>query len=182
MTGRRDGFTLVEVTVAAAVVAVALIGLVGSLVLAVKQSALAADTATAVDGARRQVETMSAQPFRRIFPLYNAYDGDDPLGWDTGPGTGFDVAGLTPRAGDPDGRVGRVIMPAAGTDGRNLRENLTMAELDMPRDLDADGAIDGLDKEGRYALLPATIVVEWRGVYGDASVRVNAIFAQRGEH
>jgi prepilin-type N-terminal cleavage/methylation domain-containing protein len=176
---REAGFTLVEVSFAATIIAIVLTGLLGTMILSYRQSLLAADLSIAADAARRQAEVMASQRFRDIFFLYNATDEDDPNGRGTGFGSGFEVQGLDPRAADGDGRVGRVVFPTRQGFPRNLVETAVIPELGMPRDLDGSGAIEGSNKEASYVLLPVTLKLEWRGVYGDASYTLHVLLADR---
>lgn len=172
------GFTLVEVTVAAAVLAIVVVGVLGTIALGAKQSALAADTMIASDAARQMAERMASCRFRDIFALYNADANDDPGGAGTAPGANFAVKGLAPRTGDPDGRAGRIAFPT-GSSASHLREDVSIPVLGMPRDLDGDGKIDDKNKKGRYVLLPATIHVEWQSTYGEGSLALHVLFADR---
>ena len=85
-----------------------------------------------------------------IWALYNADPADDPGGAGTAPGAAFDVAGLAPQLGDPDGMVGQVVFPeVAGA----LREDVADERLGAPRDLNLDGAVDAANHAGDYRVL-----------------------------
>jgi hypothetical protein len=47
-----------------------------------------------------------------------------------------------------------------------LREDYVDAALEMPHDLNGDGAIDSLDHRGDYRILPVTVTVEWQSPRG----------------
>ena len=100
---------------------------------------------------------LESVPFRRAFALFNQIPHDDPEGPFTSPGPRFDVPG-SPSA------KGRIEFPSDAVG--QLRENLPTAWARVPRDLNADGAIDGLDHAGDYAVLPIRLVIEWRGPDG----------------
>jgi prepilin-type N-terminal cleavage/methylation domain-containing protein len=174
---RRDaGFTLVEVTLAAAVLSVVVVGIIGTMTLGMEQSALAADTALAVDAARRQAELMASKPFSQIFALFDDVAWDDPGGAGTGFTPHFAVAGLA--ATNADGFAGHVIFPSPAGTG-TLREDTSNASLGMPRDLDGDGTVGSTDVSHSYKLLPAQIRVDWQGTYGAQSYSLFVLFNDR---
>ena len=123
---------------------------------------------------RRVLEVMRDEQFSQLFVRYNDSGADDPGGPGTAPGRHFSVRGLTPRPNDPDGFVGEIIMPEQGG---QLREDMTLVALGMPRDLDADGVIDSADHFNDYVLLPVHIRVQWRGHGGDRELEMYTLFA-----
>lgn len=176
----RAGFTLVEVAAAALLLLVAVSGLAGS-VLAVVELGRANDEAALADAAARDTaEELANVPFAQIFARFNAEPADDPDGIGTAPGAAFDVRGLTPRAGDADGRVGRIVFPVDPADPGILREDVVDEDLGMPRDLNGDAGFssavfDALDHSGDYRLLPVTVRVEWTGVSGDQFLEIHQL-------
>ena len=132
------------------------------------------ETALASEAARAQLETMRARPFDELFALYNADPADDPGGAGTAPGAAFAVPALDPQTGDEDGLVGVVRMPAAAAP---LREDAADASLGLPRDLDADGELDGADHAGDYEILPVEIRLEWKGAAGPQDLVIYTMFA-----
>ena len=72
------GFTLVEILVALAILAVALGTLVGSVFWALRLEEANEETAGASQAMFSMVERMSAMPFDEIYPAYNADPMDDP--------------------------------------------------------------------------------------------------------
>lgn len=173
---RMSGFTLVEVTVACAVLAVAIVGILGTMTLGVEQSSLATDTSVAVDAARKQAERVSSYPFKQIFALFDDISSDDP----GGPGTGFlpwfDVVGLV--ATSADGHAGHIVFPSPAGTG-TLRQDTVMPALGMPRDLTGDGVVSSTNVAGSYKLLPVQIKVDWRGSYGTETYSIYLLLADR---
>lgn len=103
MRQRRDAaFTILEVLIAAMVLAIALFGLVGAFAHCAWLNANSKETTLAINGARKQMDTVRAAYFQTIM---NSYDPPD---------DGFAVEGLTPRVGDPDGLPGRITLAQAG--------------------------------------------------------------------
>lgn len=170
---RRRGFTLVELMVVLVVLTISVSMFSTSLVATAKQGQIKRERAIAAEAVRRLFETMRSDPFRELFALYDADPSNDPAGAGTAPGAGFVVQGLDARPGDPDGRVGLILFP---TQGAALREDAIDATLGMPRDLDADGAIDTADHADDYKILPLRIVVEWKGAAGLQSLEMSTMF------
>jgi hypothetical protein len=155
------------VTIASAVLAIAVTSLMSLVVSSIQLGRVNRETALAHQAARRICEEIQVDAFAEIFARRNALAADDPGGAGTAPGAAFDVLGLQPRAGDPDGRVGEILFPTIGAE---LREDLVDAGLGMPRDLDGDGGVDGADHAGDYVVLPVRVRVAWRGVTGERQI------------
>lgn len=172
----RAGFTLVEVMVTLVLLAVAMLGFSRSMV----STMVAADTDREVrlstEASRAVFERLSGAAFEEVFALYNSDPNDDPDGPGTGPGVNFDVEGLDPLPADPDGSVGRVWLPVVEVAGiPQLREDVQMPELGMPRDLSGDGVIDDLDHSGDYVILPVRVELDWQGNGGPAEVEFHSV-------
>lgn len=98
----RDGFTLIEVLVALSVVAVAVVGLLGMVVMATGQDENAADQNAAMDAAMSLISEIRQTPFHQVYSKYKDH--------------AFPVEGLNPWPGDPDGLPGRVVIDASDPD------------------------------------------------------------------
>ena len=105
-------------------------------------------------------------PRAEVFARYNATAADDPTSGDS-PGAAFDVVGLAPLPGDPDGRVGSIEFPG---DGIELREDDVDRDLGMPRDLNGDGILDASDHALDYLLLPVRVTVSFAGQGGPRTI------------
>jgi len=180
---RRAGFSLVEMLLAMIVMAIAMIGLSGSVVATLSLNRVNRETTAATEGARRMIETIadtSQISFPEIYRAYNGEPSDDPAGVGTAQGEGFEVEGLAPRADDPDGLVGRVRFPTLvnGAGEWELREDIVDPGLGMPRDLNGDGLVDAEDHSDDYILLPVTVVVEWQGVSGNRALQLQTMIAE----
>ena len=128
----------------------------------------------AVDAAMNRVEEMRSVRFRDLFALYNETPDDDPVGPGTAPGAHFDVDGLTPAPGDPDGHVGCVLFPSTTT---VLREDAAVPELGLPRDLDGNLRVDTLDHAKDYIVLPAIVRIEWASGSHSRRFEMSTMFA-----
>lgn len=176
----RSGFSLLEVAVAACVLAIALSGLIGALVTTAKLHRVSAETALAHRAAVEALEDLQGVPFDELFRIYNASTDDDAGLSVAARGADFDVPGLDAALGDADGLCGEIEFPAlANGTAAELREDFADARLGMPRDLDRDGAIDGADHAGDYELLPVRVRVRWRGVSGAREVVMETVLCER---
>jgi prepilin-type N-terminal cleavage/methylation domain-containing protein len=173
---RRDGFTLVEVTLALVILVVGVGGTLGSISSFAVLEQTNRETTLAHLGARRALEEMQAHEFRRVFALYNADATDDPAGV-AAPGAGFAVDGLGIVDGDPDGLVGRIVFPVDG--GGILREDLDDPGFGLPDDLNADGFQNGADIRSDYVALPVRVIVEWRGRAGNRTFELQSLLTAR---
>lgn len=173
---RQSGFTLIEVMVAIVLLSIAMLGFSRSVVSTMVASDTDREVRSATEASRAALERISGATFSEVFALYNSDDEDDPDGDGTAPGTAFDVAGLDALPGDEDGRVGEVLLPFLDTPGGpQVREDLDIPELGMPRDLNGDGVIDDQDHSGDYVLLPVRVRLEWQGSGGPAQVEFHTV-------
>lgn len=166
-TSRRLGFTFVELAVAMTILLAALLifsSVVGSMA---RQRAVNRETALAIAAARNMLETLRSEAFGQVYALYNADPGDDPGGPNTAPGRRFAVAGLGAVPDALDGLQGEVVFPTAdGLAGPELREDVELRALGMPRDLSGDNVIDTRDHRNDYFILPVRVEVRWSGRSG----------------
>ena len=156
----RAGFSIVEVMLVLTILTVGIGMFASTLGSVMGLGPSLRESGRATEAARSLIEAMRSQPFEQVWALYNADPTDDPGGVGTAPGADFAVAGLAPIPGDADGFVGRVVFPEF--DGE-LREDVVDDRLGMPRDLDLDGVVDGVDHADDFRVLPVLVRVEWRG-------------------
>lgn len=170
----RAGLTLIELALASSVVLVAILGALGAVTSSSDLTSSTRETTTALAAAQMMMERLHGTPCEEVWARYNDIAGDDLDG--AGTTTGFAVDGLDPQDGDADGLVGRIVLPApAGP----LTETFVDASLGMPRDLNADGAVDGNDHSGDYVVLPVRVLIEWRGSSGDRSLELSGLLGVR---
>lgn len=176
LRGSRTGFSLVELLVAATLIVVALTGIAGSMLSSMALNRVNRDTALAQQAASRALEELRSVPFEEAFFVYNATQGDNPGGTVPERGPNFAVPGLTPLASDLDGLVGQIEFPVVADD---LHEDVEDEGLGMPRDLNGDLAIDGLDHSEDRLLLPVRVRLEWRGVTGTRQLEMETMLCAR---
>ncbi len=181
----RSGFTVLEVTIAAAVLVIGVLGMVSSVAASLKLVEANREMMVAHQAARALAEQMQNGTFAQVFANYNSITTDDPGGAGRGHGATFDVEGL--RLSDDEraeaqhaGRstsVGSIEFPtlASGV----LSESVTDAALGMPRDLNGDGVITTGAMPGSYLVLPVRIRVRWSGPSGPRSMTFQSLLVNR---
>ena len=179
--GTSAGFSLVEVLVATSILIFAVLALSQSTVFSMRLGHANREAALAQAALRQALENLQAQDFASLFALYNTDPADDPGGAGSAPGPGFAVAGLGARSGDPDGLVGRFILPAqVGPGGElELHEDFSDAAMGMPRDLNGDTFTDDEDHSGDYQILPVRVRLEWQGKGGERVMEVRTMVTRR---
>ncbi len=169
---RNAGFSMMEVMIAMMILAVAIAGLLATIIPASRLIMVNRETTIAMAAAMAMVEYMSDPAlFPELFVLYNS-------------NPDFDVPGLEPRGDNPT--VGKIHFP---TYAGQLREDILDQEymdvgmdvhLGMPRDLGAPaGVIDAADHAGDYYILPVVIRLEWSGIAGSRSLMMSSLIAER---
>lgn len=176
----REGYTLVEVMVAAMVVGIAVLGAISAILSSVGLTRVNRDTAVARQAAQRRLEELQAVPFAEIFAAFNDDPADDAGLSVPAPGSGFVVEGLRAVDGDPDGLCGRVSFPVdpAGPAGW-LREDLVDLGLGTPMDLNLDGGQDAVNHAGDYQLLPVRVEVRWWSLSGERTTELVTVLVDR---
>lgn len=176
----RAGFTLIDVMMAAIVLAVAISGLSGSILVALSLNRVNRDTAVAQQAARLAIEQLESRTFNEIFAAYNGNAGDNAGLGTPAVGPGFAVAGLEPLPGDADGMCGRFMFPVTVVGGvEQLREDVVDANLGMPLDLDGANGIDAANHATDYRLLPVRIRVEWQSRVGPRQLDFETMLSMR---
>ncbi|MBL8862463.1 MAG: hypothetical protein JNK02_10685 [Planctomycetes bacterium] len=173
--GRR-GFTLVELAFGITILIVGVLGFAQTLVSMERAQMRTREAGRATEAARAMLERIQAEAFPEAFRRYNDLPDDDPGGAGTAPGALFAVPGLSPRPGDADGFVGRVIFPSPPGSPGELRESVVDAALGMPRDLNGDGVIHATASYATdYEILPVRVRVEWLSAAGAGQVELSTV-------
>jgi len=171
----RGGFSQLELLCAITVLALATLGFSLGLISSGRLASAVRERTLATEHARRVLEELQDANFAQVFALYDANPANDPGGVPA-PGASFVVEGLTPVADDPDGVVGEIRFP---TSGNQLREDVVLHSLGMPRDLNGDGPIDAVNHAADYQLLPVLVRVHWRSQGADMTAELRTILCQR---
>jgi len=170
----RAGFTVVEVTLAAGVLVIGVLGMAASMASSLKLVEVNRETVQAHEAARQTIEAMQATTFEDIVASYNSDTADDPNGPGTAPGSQFAIPGLNA----PGASVGLIRLPIPeGAD--YLSEALVDPDLGMPRDLNGDGVITPGPMPGNYLVLPVRVETAWQGVGGVRRLGLNSLLIRR---
>lgn len=174
----RSGMTLIEVTIAMGVLTVAVFLFTGVVASSSRIGSEKRQQSVAAHAARSALERLRGADFPSLWTNYNDSATDDPQGPGTAPGAHFAVPGLDPRPDDPDGFVGRILLPER--DGA-LREDASDVELGLPRDLDGDTLVDDLDHRGDYRILPVKVEIAWQSPLGPRRIEMFTMLAPGGD-
>ena len=169
----RDGFSLFEVMIAMAIIALAFLALMTALTTGMREDVVTKEQLLAMQSARATVEVMRNTTFSEIYKRYNSVTTDDPS-TGSSPGSTFTITGLTPATGYAT--VGRIEFPEIAN---ALREDVTDTELGMPRDLDGNGAVGATSVSTTYRLLPVRIVIQWKVPNGSSTVKIVTFLAPK---
>jgi len=167
---------MLEIMFSVAVLTVAVSGMASAMISSMKLDRVNRETTVAHEAARQVLETVQSQAFAEVFATYNANAADDPAGAGTAPGANFAVGGLRAQAGDPDGFPGQVLFPMQGT---QIREDIVDLGWAMPRDLNGDAVVDGLDHSADCRMLPVRVRVAWTGITGPRTLDLETILVER---
>lgn len=183
---RVTGVSLLELVIAMAVLAFALMALMSSISSSSTLQQNTREKVIAYNAAREIVEQLRAATFSEVWARYNSTTADDPVSG-VKPGNTFHVAGLNmPKVGPaspttwrgannvPDG-YGFITWPEkAGA----LDETFVDATMGMPRDLNRDGVVTGAITT--YDILPVKITVRWQTLGGtDFQIEVNTFITEK---
>lgn len=180
------GMTLIEITFAMSILAIAIVGLFGGVVSSMRLDQGAREKERIYNAVQAMIEQMREQNFSDLYALYNADPQDDPQGVGTGPGNTFPIQGLNPVDGATP--VGTIVYPedTTGPGGLALRETFVDSDMGMPMDLDGDGDGNGwgsgTDTDGHntdYMILPIKFVIQWKGVNGDQRFEFNSVLTDQ---
>lgn len=175
---RQAGFSSLETIAASGILILGLGAFLQASTLSHAALVQQRETALALAAARGRIEAMRSVPFGEVFARFNADPLDDPAGAATAAGGGFAADGLGPVAGDEDGEPGQVVFGTGGPGGNELREDLDLPGLGLPRDLNLDGAIDAMDHAGDYEVLPVRVEVVWRSHRGPRRVSLATLLGE----
>ncbi|HPF12738.1 MAG: prepilin-type N-terminal cleavage/methylation domain-containing protein [Planctomycetes bacterium] len=157
----QAGFSLVEVMITGVVLVVALGGFLSTILSGLQVNATSRRSAVGSEIAQGMLETLYAEDLGRVFAAYNNDPADD--GGLPAPGGNFVIARSSWQANNADGVLGTIEFPTLPGFPGVLREDVVDPSLGMPRDLNGDGVIDGLNHAGDYRVLPVKIEVTWPG-------------------
>lgn len=179
-SGGGEGFSLIEVVVALAVVSVGLLGFSKAILDAMVLNQTNKESGIARRAAQGILADIEGTAFDEVFARYNETVADDIGAGDHLLGV-FPVEGLRLRDDDADGFAGEIVFPDAFSLGGQLelREDFDDASFGMPRDLNLDGVVDGDDHSADYKLLPVLVRVSWQGRAGASKVEFRTVLIEQ---
>ncbi|MBI4613072.1 MAG: hypothetical protein HY720_05630 [Planctomycetes bacterium] len=149
----RRGESIVEITAAAAILAIAILGMANVFLVTSSANATSRETALATEAARDMLETLLGANFDAVTGTYGP-------GGAVGPN--FEAPGLTAAPGDSDGRPGYLRFLVNETENTPESNELGIPGLD----LDGDGRTSSTnvardanpaDGEPDYEILPVSV-------------------------
>ena len=160
----RAGFTLIEVMIAAVVMAGAVLGLAALIPTITLQTEMARESNVAMAAVNQITEAIrqyADDDFLYVLRAYNNDPSDDPNGSGSAPGNTFTVSA------PPDYLYDQYGSAQVGTVTFYLDETATAPRVGLPgADLDGDPLTDSPDISTTYALLPFTVSVDWKSRNG----------------
>jgi len=166
------GLSLVETALSMVVLAVACLTALSVLVSSMELDAVNRESKVAFDAARARMEMVRAERFNQVVASFNADPADDPGGSGTAAGGTFTVPDLPTLSTAPLPH-GSVVLPVDGSG--TVRENLSIPQLGMPRDLNGDNVVDGADHTADAILLPVLVRVRWTGSTGSRETALTVV-------
>ncbi len=145
--------------IAILVTTIAVCGFLSSIVASLGLNATSRRATVGSEVAQEVLETLYAENLANVFAMYNDDPLDDPVGG--APGSNFVVSRSSWEEANADGLVATILFPTPDAAPGSLREDVFDLGLGMPRDLNGDGLIDGLDHSGDYVVLPVRVQIEW---------------------
>jgi type II secretory pathway pseudopilin PulG len=170
----RSGFTIVEAVIAIAIIVAALLTMIGAVSSSMRVTRTVDEREAVIRALSAKIAELEGTDFDKLVACYDSDPNNDPLGPGTAAGTTFDIPNYHAPAGAPSEMAGEVVLPLLGG---QLREDLEMPELGMPRDLNGDGVVDAKDHKSDYQLLPVLVKANWHGVDGDSTVTIQRLLA-----
>lgn len=179
----RGGFALIEAAIAFPIMLIALMMLVQMLTSGMRLRTSGSESWAASIAAQSVLESMRNEDLRSIVALFNSDPLDDPSGPGTAPGNRFVVTGLTPRNGAPRGTIGEIFLPLVNTGSEvapvlEVREDMVDPSLGLPRDLNGDAVIDGLDHRADFTILPVAIELRWTCAGRSRLLRIHTLLSE----
>ena len=175
----RRGFTLLEVMVGAAILAIAIMGLMAVLTATSRLQQSNRETTQALNAIRDTLEELRNYPnFNELSTASGGANQNEPLL------RFYTQSGTNPRSGLPWDTFAVFGLNAAAAWSSSTDD---ARRVGLPLDLDADGATTttnvNQDSDSNlfldYVLLPVTVRLEWRSGTGSRALQVSTKLAQR---
>jgi len=179
MRRNSAGFSLVEVVIAMAILAIALFGMISVITYSSRNNAVAKERVLAIRAAEKQIEIMRSLIPTGLSTIFRTYPTTFVVYQDNDAANPSLVPALLPTP------AGKITYPVDSANA--LREDLTGAILGrfdsagnpINIDMDQNHAIESTDKSTSVSLaaLPVKVTVAWKGVSGPGQVVLTYILS-----
>lgn len=174
------GLSLLELLIASSLLTIGLIGTLGSITQASQSARTSNERDTAMRAAADKLDEILCSDFSKLAANYDSSPANDPSGAGTAPGATFTVTGLPLPKVQGTTAHGIVLLPNLNYGSTiQIREDINIPSLGMPRDLNGDTLIDSADHSSDYKLLPVLVEVQWQAANGVASLKLAAIVSAK---
>lgn len=175
MVRRRNeaGFSLIETMIVLGTVTLTILGVITAHITCARLGQTNHETQAAAQRIRTVMEEISATDINEVPATYDNVPANDPAGAGTAPGHAFLSTALR---SNNSGDRGSIEMPV-NSDGE-VREDLNIPALGMPRDLNGDGSIDSANHASDFHVLPVIVRLKWAGISGNREMRLMTILAR----
>ncbi len=175
MVRRRNeaGFSLIETMIVLGTITLTILGVITAHLTCARLGQTNHETQAAAQRVRSIMEEVSSTDVSEVPAIFDAVAGNDPGGSGTAPGSTFATSALS---ADSTGARGTIELPV--NNAGQVREDLVMPQLGMPRDLNGDGAIDSLNHAADFHVLPVIVRLRWSGISGNREMRIMTILAR----
>lgn len=167
------GFSLIETMIVLGTVTLTILGVITAHITCARLGQTNHETQAAAQRVRSMMEEISATDVSEVPALYDHVPGNDPGGAGTAPGNNFFTSALS---SNNSGTRGLIELPV--NNAGEVREDLDMPALGMPRDLNGDGVIDSANHAADFHVLPVIARFRWGGISGNRELRLMTILAR----
>jgi hypothetical protein len=169
---RLRGITLLEVVIALSAMTIGLMTALKCIGSSLHLERVNRESTLGIAEAKRLLGEVRGETEARLLATYDDDKSNDPDGAGTAPGRVVPLPGLGWSGANASGSC-TVLLPY--DNAGNLREDLDLPELGLPRDLDGDGLVDSADHSTDAIFLPVAVRVEWTGAQGQRQIVLRSI-------
>lgn len=175
MVRRRNeaGFSLIETMIVLGTVTLTILGVITAHLTCARLGQTNHETQAAAQRVRTVMEEISSTDVVEVPALFDHVPDNDPGGAGTAPGHAFATTALSSNS---SGDRGAILLPV--NNAGEVREDIVIPELGMPRDLNGDGSIDSANHAADFHVLPVLVRLRWSGISGNREMRLMTILAR----
>lgn len=170
---REAGFSLIETMIVLGTITLTILGVITAHLTCARLGQTNHETQAAAQRCRSMMEEIASTDVSEVPALYDHVTSNDPAGPGTAPGNSFFTSALS---SNNSGSRGQIELPV--NNAGQVREDLDMPALGMPRDLNGDGVIDSANHSADFHILPVIVRLRWGGISGNREMRLMTILAR----